>query len=465
MSVLPAPTVSSFKPTFVPEYFFEPASPTGGGIHAAVGIAPNSSSPDLESGAGESPIHNESHTEIEPGSHSKSSSSEAVAMDCDSEVDKQVVQQPQHCKELPLFLFAVPPAEASPQQSGDQVVTPSFASVRPGSISAGPASAMSTPSARTHTLFPGSMGVSSTTTSSASVSQVSSPVAQGVSGHTAKVYQRLVDAALIDEFNTATGGAPPQRGASESSRKYSTASTASAASSQAWTGSASTVDSPVSPGSAMNAPVSSSASAAHTPSPPPLTLPATGHRTNDTSSTNTVHSDNSKVTYPPASSPTRYRTVPASVSPVQISATHAPNTPVTHSQQQSHHHHAHTPKATHAQPHHHRHHTATHSTPATPQAHTTPHPRLQEPSALPSSHDPANPPEYVGPFILGPVLGRGCTGTVRLGTHRVNRFEVAFKIIDKKYLIGEQEGGASGNSTPTETEVEQSKLWKKVSYS
>ena len=52
--------------------------------------------------------------------------------------------------------------------------------------------------------------------------------------------------------------------------------------------------------------------------------------------------------------------------------------------------------------------------------------------------------EYVGPFILGPVLGRGCTGTVRLGTHKHTGFEVAFKIIDKKYL----------NSEP--------KLWKKV---
>ena len=71
---------------------------------------------------------------------------------------------------------------------------------------------------------------------------------------------------------------------------------------------------------------------------------------------------------------------------------------------------------------------------------------LSIPAPLPfrplSGHD--GHVEYVGPFILGPVLGRGCTGTVRLGTHKHTGFEVAFKIIDKKYL----------NSEP--------KLWKKV---
>ena len=71
---------------------------------------------------------------------------------------------------------------------------------------------------------------------------------------------------------------------------------------------------------------------------------------------------------------------------------------------------------------------------------------LSIPAPLPfrplSGHD--GQVEYVGPFVLGPVLGRGCTGTVRLGTHKHTGFEVAFKIIDKKYL----------NSEP--------KLWKKV---
>ncbi len=42
--------------------------------------------------------------------------------------------------------------------------------------------------------------------------------------------------------------------------------------------------------------------------------------------------------------------------------------------------------------------------------------------------------EMVGPFVLGPVLGRGCTGLVQLGTHRDNGFQVAFKIMSKKHL-------------------------------
>lgn len=32
------------------------------------------------------------------------------------------------------------------------------------------------------------------------------------------------------------------------------------------------------------------------------------------------------------------------------------------------------------------------------------------------------------------MLGRGCTGTVRLGTHKHTKFQVAFKIIDKVHL-------------------------------
>jgi len=53
-------------------------------------------------------------------------------------------------------------------------------------------------------------------------------------------------------------------------------------------------------------------------------------------------------------------------------------------------------------------------------------------------------PEMVGPFILGKVLGRGCTGVVRLGTHIETGFQVALKIMKKKHL----------NSKP--------KLWQKV---
>ena len=67
--------------------------------------------------------------------------------------------------------------------------------------------------------------------------------------------------------------------------------------------------------------------------------------------------------------------------------------------------------------------------------------------------------ESVGPFVLGKVLGenaecppvtghqwvifrvirfcsgRGCTGTVRLGTHKDTGFQVAFKIMKKKLLM------------------------------
>ena len=42
--------------------------------------------------------------------------------------------------------------------------------------------------------------------------------------------------------------------------------------------------------------------------------------------------------------------------------------------------------------------------------------------------------DMVGPFKLGPVLGRGCTGTVRLGTHKDTGFKVAFKIMKKKHI-------------------------------
>lgn len=42
--------------------------------------------------------------------------------------------------------------------------------------------------------------------------------------------------------------------------------------------------------------------------------------------------------------------------------------------------------------------------------------------------------QHVGAFLLGPVLGKGCTGVVRLGTHQETGFQVAFKIMKKKYL-------------------------------
>jgi serine/threonine protein kinase len=40
----------------------------------------------------------------------------------------------------------------------------------------------------------------------------------------------------------------------------------------------------------------------------------------------------------------------------------------------------------------------------------------------------------VRPFRLGPVLGHGCTGVVRLGTHIDTGFQVAIKIMKKDQL-------------------------------
>jgi serine/threonine protein kinase len=74
--------------------------------------------------------------------------------------------------------------------------------------------------------------------------------------------------------------------------------------------------------------------------------------------------------------------------------------------------------------------------------------RLSQPTNEPSncSHNytshstPGAAPETeeVGPFVLGPVLGQGCTGIVRLGTHKVTGFKVAFKIMKKKYINSKQ---------------------------
>ena len=69
--------------------------------------------------------------------------------------------------------------------------------------------------------------------------------------------------------------------------------------------------------------------------------------------------------------------------------------------------------------------------------------RRQIEAAVQASNNGA-PIEYVGPFALGPVLGRGCTGVVRVGTHRHTGFRCAFKIITKSSLQSD------------------AKLWRKV---
>jgi hypothetical protein len=510
MSVtLPAP--SAFKPTFVPEYFFEPPSPghppaevseaaaategeavvgqpideppplpapsetgaedeedeeedEGGGSLSSPPAPPDSSC------CSSSPAHDDKLRAV-VGGEALENGSEIVAMECHTEADKQAqILPPRPHQEVPPFNFAVsvPSAVAPLAATGERIasmqVTPVHTSSVAPSISTGTSSAASTPG-MSHVFFTAHMSGSSTsTTSSASASHASSPV--GVSGHSLKVYQRLVDAAMADA-QAHGGGANSQRpstaAANDSTRKYSSASVMSSA--------ASSTNSPLSSSSSV-AQASTSVSASHTPSPPPLALPQSAHKA--TSSGAPDSSAPKAQPRAPASSPTRYRTVPSAashISPVVVPV-HAPYNATQHAQTPKHtstghthrseHHHTGGNSNTHPHHHHHRHHSpVTHSTPATPRQQQQPLVHLQDPSRPSDGQQ-----EFVGPFVLGPVLGRGCTGTVRLGTHRLTQFEVAFKIIDKKYLIGEQEGTSHGKehggSTPTEEEVQQSKLWKKV---
>jgi len=42
--------------------------------------------------------------------------------------------------------------------------------------------------------------------------------------------------------------------------------------------------------------------------------------------------------------------------------------------------------------------------------------------------------QMVGPYIIGPTLGAGATGKVKLGTHHETKQTVAIKIISKEWL-------------------------------
>jgi len=447
----PLATPTAFKPTFVPEYFFEPLSPGADALASVTvpgGVQPTSS-PEIEADSSETTGIDSSPRADEKGAMVDSSGSDVVAMDCDCEADKEAsILPPLPHQELPPFNFAVVPpstlgSPAVPASMADGAVTPVLASVSAASVSAGPNSAASTPSV-SHAHFTNSTTSSS---SSASASQASSPV--GVSGHSAKVHQRLLDAVMADEGRPANP-AELQQGAVGGST-----------------------------GNADSASVQTM-STSSTPSPPPLSLPQSAHKHSGSAVTQDMADAASRPQQQdtvPASSPTRYRTVPAAasqISPVVLPAQGSAAPPYNASQ------HAQTPKHTHSSSqsystrnhhsqhvhhhHHHQHHSpVTHSTPATPrqQPQQPPQHLIESTRSFGGGRH-----EFVGPFILGPELGRGCTGTVRLGTHRLTGFEVAFKIIDKKFLIGEQEGGGNGGSgpggAPTEKEVEQSKLWKKV---
>jgi hypothetical protein len=484
---MPAP--SPFKPSLVSEYFFGDGGSPGAGADPASlagwnGSVQPTSSPDLESSPGGGAGGSSGRAQLTSGSMSNDPTSscspdtggaQAVGMDMDLEQqahpksshgDASVPSQlfPPHEGALPMF-SAAPVVDPTPtkvtQPALPELVVSTPQMDPPRSIP----NSVATPS---HVFFPGSVqthSASSTAGSSASVSSVSSPV--GASSQAQKAHQRLFDAAMVDAAAVRTGA------------KFSAFSTpTSMVSSSA---APSHGDSPVSPMSDTQM-----SNQAHTPSPPPLTLPqnATHRQTGSEVSAASTRPQQPHVRAP-ASSPTRYRTVPAAASHIQPMVLPAHNAQVTPKPSPTEPskavQYAQTPKAESSQHAHPRNQQSqhppvvTHSTPGTPQP---PH-RSVEPHHSHHGHhhhsyhghkqlvDDPNA-EYVGPFVLGPVLGRGCTGTVRLGTHRWNNFEVAFKIIEKKYLIGEQEGGnapnpgATGGAAPPSSEVEQSKLWKKV---
>lgn len=67
-------------------------------------------------------------------------------------------------------------------------------------------------------------------------------------------------------------------------------------------------------------------------------------------------------------------------------------------------------------------------------------------------------------FIVG-IIGRGCTGTVRLGTHKATSFTVAFKIIKKKHLNSVSQSPRKicfACPTVCNLWLQKPKLWQKV---
>ena len=158
-----------------------------------------------------------------------------------------------------------------------------------------------------------------------------------------------------------------------------------------------------------NAQMSGATSTSNTPSPPPFTLPSAAATPTVDSNETSQSILNGKPTQQP---------------PQQQQN----NTPTSHTRTVA--------PPSHSSNHHPNHHVVAHSNPTTPPQHQHSHSHSHQPSHRSSIHRSHADPnvEYLGPFILGPVLGRGCTGTVRLGTHEHTKFQVAFKIIDKVYL-------------------------------
>ena len=269
------------------------------------------------------------------------------------------------------------------------------------------------------------------------------PASSSPTSHCQRVHQNLIAAAMSlppPVHPNSNNTRPPPLLPQDRKNSTSMAGTASASS----TAPNSNSNSPMSPGSDTQ--MSTSVSASHTPSPPPLQLPQ---------AVQVMQPQNLTPLQTPQSTPTRHRT--ANTSSVPAAASHiAPLMVPSHHDvtndrapyHQANTQHAQTPHQP-SRHHHHDHHNSAHSNPATPpaQPQSTRHARKQ--SGGGAFGTPEGNVEYVGPFILGPVLGRGCTGTVRLGTHKRNKFECAFKIIEKKTLEGN--GSEEGR-----------KLWTKV---
>lgn len=454
MSVLSAP--APFKPTLVSEYFFsEPPSPS------VAGVAPTSS-PEVDSPHGSSGSsdaqqqppanqrpkkHTPAYAAIPEGGNPGDSTGAPTEMDVDRSEppcceDLLAAAPHEHEQgELPLTYLAPDDAEAWNQKlipGPPMAALPTMPPVPLPEFSAG-GSSTGSPTIGARSLI---------------TTPPQSHLTPPVSGHSIKVHQRLMEAAMADNQVPPLPAEDPHR-SSVSVRKDSVASANDSVFASFGTGSAynSSSNSPSSPHSDTQ--MSTSLSQQHTPSPPPLSLPqaAADHPPQPQVVTDAVVSTRQPQPRAPASSPTRYRTVvPAAAShispvvvpaPAPYNASQHARTPQTHSS-----HNNSSGSGTDSR--------VAHSTPATPQPHSSTREAPCHVRKISGDNQ-----EYVGPFILGPVLGRGCTGTVRLGTHKTTHFQVAFKIIQKKYLIGD---GAEGSRTaPVDLDqIEQSKLWQKV---
>jgi hypothetical protein len=455
MSVLPAP--SAFKPTLVSEYFFGDSGPAAAA--AAGDLVSSPQSADMDRGG----VQPTSSPEIDDGPNADDHAA-AIAKQQSSPIAFVPVHDDDH--------------DMRCEADGD---------------GHGTSSADGKSDGHTAVLLPEMDGLGSPTHRPPGVATVLFPTidssgatSAAVSGHSIKIHQRLMDAAMADGLQSADQQGSGGNGGGSGQRKYSGASTTSAVdmTSLPSTRNTSTSTSPFSPMSDGHTSVGDTSADMHsTPSPPPLNLVQSAASTPSSHATGVPDvATTTRKSRAPNSSPPRYRTVPAAatnITPVQVPA-HAQGavaSPVPYNSTQ----HAQTPKQPHTSAY--QQHAATasvQSTAVTPQPQSQAQRERQQQqqqqskqasAAVPDRDRTHSPPaklsglsrpielkgdeEFVGPFILGPVLGRGCTGTVRLGTHSQTNFQVAFKIIEKKYLVGGEGGDAA-------TDVEQSKLWAKV---